>query len=114
MGYLKPKDNPPWWVRLLLWLGDLGVKRRLPLTRILAHHPRSLLSVGLMEGLVTHHDREVSSRQLQLVRLWRHRVSQEELEALQGLRDPETVKSFIPSEKAVIRNPDASPKESPG
>lgn len=75
-----------------------------------------------MEAMVTHHDHELSDRQIQLVRLqvsllvtcpfcvdmnaqgfWRNHVNQEELEALQGIRDPETVKSFSPAEKAVIR-----------
>jgi len=126
MGYINEKKNPPWWVKLLLWFGDLGLKRRLKLTRILAHHPKSLVSVGVMEALVAHHDREVSKRQLQLIRLqvslrvacpfcvdmnaqqfWRNHVTQQEFEALLGKRSVDSVSTFLAAERAVSAFVDA-------
>lgn len=122
MAYLTPSRKTPWWLRLLIAIGDWAVGKRLAVPRVLAHHPRSLLAVGGMEALVTHRDTEVSARQLQLVRLQvsltvacpfcvdmnaqnflKNRITQEELEALQGLRTLESVPTFSEAERTVAR-----------
>lgn len=122
MVYLPERSRLPWWLKILLWLGDRAVGRRLSLTRVLAHYPRALISSGLLEALVTHLDRRPNRRLLQLVRLQvsltvscpfcidmnakeyrRQGITRAELEALQGKVTLEAIESFTEAELAALR-----------
>lgn len=89
--------------------------------RLLAWYPRALISSGIFEGLVTHRDKTVSRRILKLVRMQvsftvscafcidmnsfhfeDERITNDEIEALQGIRSLDEVASFDEREKVAI------------
>lgn len=119
--YIEPAKKMPFWVRFLIWVGDRAVGRKLTPPRILAWYPKALVSSGVFEGLITHRDRQVDHRLLQLIRLQvsftvscpfcidinakgshKENITEEEIEALQGLREPGMVSSFSERERTAL------------
>ncbi len=121
MRFIDPPKKTPFWVRLLIRIGDVAAGRKLTPPRILAHYPKALVSSGIFEGLITHKDRQISHRLLQLIRMQvsftvscpfcidmnskefqRSSISDEEIEALQGEHRLDEIKSFSEREKTAL------------
>jgi len=122
MPFFKPPQKVPLWVKFLVWIGDRAAGRKVMPSRILAWYPRALISSGIFEGLVTYKDRSIDHRTLKLVRMQvsftvscpfcidmnsfefeKDRITDEEIEALQGFKTIEDVASFSDREKIALR-----------
>jgi alkylhydroperoxidase family enzyme len=119
--FFDPPPKIPFWLKLLILIGDRAAGRKMMPSRLLAWYPRAFISSGIFEGLVTHSDKTVSRRILKLVRMQvsftiscafcidmnsfefeKERITHEEIEALQGLRELEEVSTFTEKEKVAI------------
>jgi alkylhydroperoxidase family enzyme len=122
MPFFDPPPKVPLWVKFLVWIGDRAAGRKVMPSRMLAWYPRALVSSGIFEGLVTHKDRSIDHRMLKLVRMQvsftvscpfcidmnsfefeKDTITDEEIEALQGLKKIEDVASFSDREKTALR-----------
>lgn len=121
MMFFEPPPKIRLWLKMLIWLGDRAAGRKMMPSRILAWYPRALISSGIFEGLVTHADKTVSRRILKLVRMQvsfsvscafcidmnsfdfeKEKITHEEIEALQGLKQPEEVSTFTEKERVAV------------
>jgi alkylhydroperoxidase family enzyme len=121
MIFFEPPQKIPILLKLLIWIGDKAAGRKMMPARLLAWYPRALISSGIFEGLVTHGDKTVSRRILKLVRMQvsftvscafcidmnsfefeKEHITHEEIEALQGMRNPDEVASFDERERVAI------------
>ncbi len=131
MLFIDPPKKMPFWINFLIWIGDKAAGKKLTPPRILAHYPKALISSGIFEGLITHKDRQITSRLLQLIRMQvsftvscpfcidmnsnefkKNDITDKEIEALQGELQLEEIKSFSEREitaleytKAICRTP---------
>jgi alkylhydroperoxidase family enzyme len=121
MPFIEPPVKMPFWVRFLVWIGDRAVGKRLTPPRVLAWYPKALVSSGIFEGLITHKDRQIPHRLLQLIRMQvsfavscpfcidmnsqdfqKCGISDGEVEALQGSRELKDVASFSERERTAL------------
>ena len=103
MSYVDPPARMPLLLRLLLWMVEKRMGKKLLANRILTWYPKAFLGSGIMEGLVAHDEAEVPRRLLSLVRIYtsflvfcpfcidlnsrefqRKGISEQEILALQG------------------------------
>ncbi len=115
-----PKIRNP-LLKFLIWIGDKATGKKMMPARILAWYPRALINSGIFESLVTHRDRSVSKRILKLVRMTvsftvscpfcidmnsfefeKLNITEDEIEALQEVKDLDEVNSFTEREKTAI------------
>lgn len=118
---ISPPKRLPLWLKLGLWITQRVTGKDLLPPRLLAWYPKAAFSSGVMEALVAHQDGLLDARVLKLVRMQasftaacpfcidmnshqfeQYRISQEELAAVQGLKDPEQVDSFTEREKLAL------------
>ena len=121
MSYIDPPARIPLFPRLLLWMVEKRMGRKLLANRILTWYPKAFLGSGIMEGLVAHDEPEMPRRLLALVRIYtsflvscpfcidmnardfdKKGISDREIEALQGLASIDDVSSFTEREKAAL------------
>ena len=69
MQFIEPPKIMSPLIRLLIWIGDKAAGKKLTPPRILAWYPKALISSGIFEGLITHRDKKISQRLLQLIRM---------------------------------------------
>jgi alkylhydroperoxidase family enzyme len=122
MSFVAPPPRIPLLIRLALSLVERKLGRRLLANRILSWYPKALVGSGVMEGLIAHDDREVSRRLLTLIRVATSflvscpfcidmnardfpakGLSDQEIRALQGLVELESVASIDARERAALR-----------
>lgn len=118
-AFIDPPRHIPFYLKLGIWISRLATGRDLLPARLLAWHPKTAISSGIMEALVTHKDKTLDKRILKLVRLRasfsvacpfcidmnyydyaQFGISAEELAALQGRIDIAAVRTF--SEREII------------
>ena len=68
-AYIKPPKKISFFLRLPMWIAKKKVKKDLLLPKILAWNPKTAISSGIMEALITHDDKEVPKRLLKLIRI---------------------------------------------
>lgn len=121
MPFIEPPERMPFWVRFLIGIGDRAAGRKLTPPRLLAWYPKALVSSGIFEGLITHRDRQIPHRMLQLIRMQvsfsvacpfcidinasgfhGENITDEEIEALQGTKELRDVSSFSDREKTAL------------
>jgi alkylhydroperoxidase family enzyme len=121
MSFIQPPVKMPFWVKALIRIGDRAAGKKLTPPRILAHYPKALVSSGIFEGLITHKDRQVAQRLLQLIRMQvsftascpfcidmnsneflKNDITDEEIEALQGINRLEDISSFSTRERTAL------------
>lgn len=121
MAWIAPPTKFPWWLRIGLWVTKRISGRDLLPPRLLGWYPRAALSSGVLEALITHQDGRIDARLLKLVRLtvsftagcpfcvdmngsdWQTLITPEEMDALQGRSNLETVRTFKPYERLAVR-----------
>ena len=67
--FIPPPDKIPLFIRLGVWLAERKTRKQMLVPRILAWYPKAALSSGVLEALITHQDKQISDRLLQLIRL---------------------------------------------
>lgn len=121
MPWIDPPKKMPFWVKFLIWAGDRAAGKKLTPPRIMAHYPKALISSGILESLITHKDRQISQRLLQLIRLQvsftvscpfcidmnanefrKNRITDKEIEAMQGIRPLEDTASLSGRERIAL------------
>jgi alkylhydroperoxidase family enzyme len=117
-------DSPkriPFYLRLGIWITKRVTGQELLPAKLLAWYPKAAISSGILEALVAHRDAHLDERMLKLVRLQASfavacpfcidmnsvegahaRITPEELAALQGRSDVESVATFSVREKLAI------------
>ena len=119
--FVPPRDPLPFPLGALLQAAERKSGGRLEGLRVLAHYPKALVGAGLMEAFVAHDEAETPRRLLALVRLCVSYVvscpfcvdlngqdfreigiSEAELAAVRGERDPEATESLSEAERAAI------------
>lgn len=122
MSYIDPPSKMPLLLRMVFFLTERRLGRRLIGTRILAWYPRLLAGSGVMESLVAHDEPEVPRRLLGLIRIStsflvscpfcidmnsreypERGIVDDEIRGLQGVIPIDTVPSFSAAEKAALR-----------
>ena len=68
-AYINPPKKIPFFLKLPMWIAKKKVKKDLLLPKILAWNPKTAISSGVMEALITHDDKEVPKRLLKLIRI---------------------------------------------
>jgi AhpD family alkylhydroperoxidase len=121
-AFIEPPDPIPFWLRPILWIAERIAGSPLLPARLLAWYPKFAVGSGILEALVARGEGELDDRLLKLVRLTvsfavvcpfcidnnaagadSHGISAEELAALRGAREPDTVASLSARERLAIR-----------
>jgi alkylhydroperoxidase family enzyme len=121
MAYIQPPKRFSPILRFGIWLSERITGEEMLPARLLAWYPKAAVSSAVMESLVAHDEGIVSRRMLKLVRMQvsfsascpfcidmnsfkfaELNISDEEIEALQGLRDPQDVASFTKKERLAL------------
>ena len=120
-AYIKPPKKIPIFLKLTMWIAKKKVKKDLLLPKILAWNPKTAISSGIMEALITHDDKEVPKRLLKLIRIQisidiacpfcidmnsfeydKDSVTEEEIKYLQN-KDIETCPTMSSKEKTALK-----------
>ncbi len=119
---ISPPPRLPIWLRVGLWITWRVTGKALLPPRLLAWYPKAAFSSGVMEALVAHSDKNLSTRLLKLVRMQAsfsaacpfcidmnsqrfrdYDINQQELAAIQGLISTEDVTTFTDRERLALR-----------
>jgi alkylhydroperoxidase family enzyme len=120
-AFIDPPKRIPFYLRLGIWITKRVTGQELLPAKLLAWYPKAAISSGTLEALVAHRDNSLDERMLKLVRLQASltaacpfcidmnsiedahaRITPEELAALQGRSDVESVATFSVREKLAI------------
>ena len=120
-SFIDPPRRIPLLPRLGIRIAEGRLRKRLLAARILSWYPKAAIGSGVMEALVAHESGDATSRLLKLVRMQvsfsascpfcidlnsaeyaGERITQTEIEALQGLRTAESVSSFSDPERTAL------------
>jgi len=112
-AFIDPPKRIPFYLKFGIWTTKRVTGRELLPAKLLAWYPKAAISSGILESLVAHRDANLDERMLKLVRLQassavacpfcidmnsvedtRARITREELAALQGRTDVESVGTF--------------------
>ena len=67
-AFVLPPKKIPLFIRIGTWFAEKKTRKHMIVPRILAWYPKAALSSGVLEAFITHHDKQVSDRLLQLIR----------------------------------------------
>ncbi len=121
-AYVKiPKRRRQFLFRFFIWLAEKITGNVLLPARVLLWYPKTLISSGVLEGLVAHHEKSLGRRLLKLVRMqasfsvscpfcidmnaFKHEkfdISDEEILALQGKLGLKQVNTFTERERVAL------------
>jgi alkylhydroperoxidase family enzyme len=119
-AFIAPPARIPLLFRLPLWIVRRRTGADLLPPKLLTWYPKAALSSGVVEVLIAHHDGAVTERILKMVRMavsftascpfcvglnsegWEDLMSPEELAAVQGAVDPESVPTLSERERLAI------------
>ncbi len=121
-AYIDPPKRIPLLLRLGAWIAERRTGKPMLVARILAWYPKAAIGSGVMESLVAHEDGALTVRLLKLLRMQVSfmascpfcidmnsaeyaslRITQNEIEALQGIGDIDRVDSLSRKEKLALR-----------
>jgi len=122
MPFINPPETRNPLMKLLIWIGDKAAGKKMMPARILSWYPKALINSGIFESLIAHNDRLIGKRILKLVRMSvsftvscpfcidmnssdfkKMKITEEEIEALQGIKDLDDVVTLDEREKTAIR-----------
>ena len=120
-AFIDPPEHIPFYLKIGIAISKKITGRDLLPAKLLAWYPKAAISSGIMEALVAHHDLTLNRRLLKLVRLQasftaaclfcidmnfheyaQYGITTDEISALQGRIEIETVKTFSPREKIAM------------
>lgn len=112
-AFIDPPTHIPFYLKIGIWISRIVTGRDLLPGKLLAWYPKTAVSSGIMEAMVAHQDKTLDRRILKLVRLkasfsvacpfcidmnsydfGQFGISTQELAALQGQVDFDSVKTF--------------------
>jgi alkylhydroperoxidase family enzyme len=119
--FIAPPRRIPLYLRFGIWVAEKIAKRELLPPKLLAWYPKVAFSSGVLEALIAHRDGKLDERMLKLVRLQASfavacpfcidmnsvedahaGVTPQEMAALQGQTDLETVATFSERERLAL------------
>jgi hypothetical protein len=68
-AFIAPPTRIPWVLRIGLRMVRRRTGAELLPPRLLTWYPRAAVASGLLESLITHHDRRIDERMLKMVRM---------------------------------------------
>ena len=120
-AYIEPPRKIPVLLKIGIWIAESMVGKRLMAARILAWYPRAAVGAGILESLVAHDEGRATKRLLKLIRMQvsfsascpfcidmnsagfsRENITDDEVEALQGMKEPGEIQSFNDDERAAL------------
>ena len=120
-AFIDPPKHIPFYLKIGIWISKKITGRDLLPARLLAWYPKVAIGSGIMEALVAHRDYNLNKRILKLVRLQasftvacpfcidmnfyeydKYEIITDELAAMQGRIQIETVSTFSLREKIAI------------
>ncbi len=120
--YIQPPKRTPFLLSILLKLVEWKMGKKLIANRILTWYPKAAIGSGLLESLVAHKDKEISVRLLKLIRVYtsilvscafcidlnskefkEKGLTENEIQALQGIKSFDEVETFSKSEIVALR-----------
>jgi len=120
-GFINPPPKIPWLFKLGIWIAEKSTGKRMLPARLLSWTPRLAISSGIFEAMVIHKDKTLSQRLLKLVRLQtsfavscpfcidmnaleldQFKITDEEIQGLQGAQSFNDIKSFDTREKLAL------------
>jgi alkylhydroperoxidase family enzyme len=119
-AYLAPPRRIPILLRFGLWISRRVTGEDVLPARLLTWYPRSAVGIGVLESLVARGEGRVDDRMLQLVRMavsfavecpfcigfnsrdWETRMTERELNAVQGITALDDVATLSPLERLAI------------
>jgi alkylhydroperoxidase family enzyme len=121
-AFIDPPAKLPLFLRLGIWVSEKVTGKRMLPARILAWYPKAAIGSGVLEALVAHRDGKLDERILKLVRMsasfaaacpfcidmnsYEHQavgINDDEVMALRGRTDLDSVLTFSQREKVAIR-----------
>ena len=120
-AFIDPPKRIPFYIKFGIWITKRVTGQELLPAKLLAWYPKAAISSGILEALIAHRDGSLDEWMLKLVRLQasfavacpfcidmnsvedaRARITREELAALQGRMDVESVGTFTVRERLAI------------
>jgi alkylhydroperoxidase family enzyme len=120
-AFIAPPPHIPIYLRFGIWIAEKMAKRELLPPKLLAWYPKVAVSSGVLEALIAHREGRLDERMLQLVRLQasfavacpfcidmnsveyaRCGITREELSALQGQVELESIATFSARERVAL------------
>ena len=120
-AFIDPPKHIPLYLQFGIWITKRVTGRELLPAKLLAWYPQAAISSGILEALVAHQDAHLDERMLKLVRLQASfavacpfcidmnsvedacaKITREELAALQGRMDLESVETLTVRERLAI------------
>ena len=121
-AFIDPPTKIPFYLKIGIWVSNRVIGRDLLPPKLLAWYPKAAISSGILEALVANGKRDLDKRLLKIIRIQtsltvscpfcldmnsfeygQAGITNQEISALQGLTDLETVTTFSPQEKLVIK-----------
>lgn len=120
-AFIPPPKKIPFYLRIGIWVAERTAHKEMLIGRLLAWYPRAAISSGILESLIAHNEPGVDERMLKLVRLQasyavacpfciemnshvetEHAITSEEIAAMRGQIDPQTVSTLTPRERIAL------------
>jgi alkylhydroperoxidase family enzyme len=121
-AFIKPPKKIPFYLKAGLWVTKRITRKDLLAPKILSWYPRVAISSGVLESLVAHGKKDLNGRILKLVRMAvsfavscpfcidmnsyeyeKHKITPDEVRALQGTTNLDEIKTMNIREKLAIR-----------
>jgi alkylhydroperoxidase family enzyme len=121
MAFIPPPSKMPLFLRMGLWVAKKISRTDLLPAQLLAWYPKAAVSSAVLEGLITHRDKNLDERILKMVRLtvsfttvcpfcidmnsagWEKHISADEISAIQGRKSIHEIPSFTTRESLAIQ-----------
>jgi alkylhydroperoxidase family enzyme len=121
MAFIPPPSKMPLFLRMGLWVAKKISRTDLLPAQLLAWYPKAAVSSAVLEGLITHRDKNLDERILKMVRLtvsfttvcpfcidmnsagWEKHISADEIAAIQGRKSIHEIPSFTIRESLAIQ-----------
>ena len=120
-AFIEPTKKIPFYLRIGIWFAERTARKEMLVGKLLAWYPRAAISSGILESLIAHHEPGIDERMLKLIRLQvsfaaacpfcidmnshantEQGITPDEIAALRGQVEPESVKTLTPRERIAI------------
>lgn len=120
-AFIDPPKRIFFLLRFGIWIAEKITKSELLPARVLSWYPKTAVGSGVLESLVAHKDKTLSRRMLKLIRVQtsfaiscpfcidmnsneykKYNISDEEILALQGLKNINNITTFSQREKVAL------------
>lgn len=122
MTHIQEPKRIPALLKMGIYIAEKKTGKTMEPARILSWYPKAAIGSGVLESLVAHEEKGIDKRLLQLIRMQvsimvncsfcidmngnefeKNGISSDEVEALQGVRRFDEVKTFKPNERIALQ-----------